>query len=402
MKINSIINRYIFREMLPTFFLSVAVFTFIFLMAKMIKITNWVVNYDVSILSVVMMICYSMPLFLVFVLPMSLMMSILLTFLRMSGDNEITALKTGGLSIYRLLPPVVFFCLSGFAATLFLTIYAMPWASLAIKELSYSVAASNIDIGLKERTFNGSFKDVMLYVNKVDIKNKELIDLFIEDKRQPDIVSTVIAPKGKLYREPDKYVYYLVLYNGTIYQTNLDDRIATSIRFDSNKFKLDLQNAFADHKAKRKHRSEMSLRELMRYAQTYKTKSQSYNKVLLEFHQKFSLPFTCIALGVLAVPLGLQSRSAKRPYGLILGLFFFLVYYLLLSAGSVLGKAGSVPPVIGMWLPNAVMLVIGIYLLLRSAREKPIHLFYAAAFLLQVLTKFRRKHLSSSKSKQLT
>ena len=200
MKINSIINRYIFREMLSPFFLSVAVFTFIFLMAKMIKITNWVVNYDVSILSVVMIICYSMPLFLVFVLPMSLMMSILLTFLRMSGANEITALKTGGLSIYRLLPPVVFFCLSGFAATLFLTIYAMPWASLAIKELSYSVAASNIDIGLKERTFNGSFKDVMLYVNKVDIKNKELIDLFIEDKRQPDIVSTVIAPKGKLYR----------------------------------------------------------------------------------------------------------------------------------------------------------------------------------------------------------
>lgn len=402
MKINTIINRYIFKEMLPPFILCLLVFSFIFLMARMIKITNWIVNYDVSILSVGLMICYSMPLFLVFVLPMSVMMSILLTFLRMSGDNEITALKTGGFSIYRFLPPVVFFFLAGFAATLFITIYAMPWASLAIKELTYSVAATNADIGLKERTFNDSFKDVMLYVNKVDIVNKELIDVFIEDKRQPDMVSTVIAPRGKLFSEPDKYVFYLLLYDGTIYQTNVDDRIATSIRFDSNKFKFDLQNAFADQKEKQKDRSEMSVSELIRYAQTRETKDKHYYKALIEMHQRFSLPFTCIALGILAMPLGLQSRAFRRSYGLILGLFFFLVYYLLLSAGSVLGKTGSVPPAIGIWVPNAVMGGIGIYLLLRSAREKQVQLFYAAAFLLPLLTKFRRKRMISHRNRQIT
>ncbi len=65
--------------------------------------------------------------------------------------------------------------------------------------MALKVAASNIDIGLKERTFNDAFKDVMLYVNKIDLKNKKLIDIFIEDKRQPDIVSTVVAPEGRLF-----------------------------------------------------------------------------------------------------------------------------------------------------------------------------------------------------------
>jgi lipopolysaccharide export system permease protein len=377
--------------MLPPFSLSVLIFSFIFLMARMIKITHWIVNYDVSIVSLMLMIFYSMPLFLIFVLPMSIMMSILLTFVRMSGDNEITALKTGGLSIYGLLPPVAIFCLLGFVTTLFMTLYGMPWASIAIKELTYSVAASNIDIGLKERTFNDSFKDVMLYVNRVDFRSKELIDVFIEDKRQPDMVNTVVAPRGKLYSEPEKFLFHIVLYNGKIHQSSLEDRMANSIGFDFYKISLDLKDAFETEKHKKKGRKEMTATELVEWIKSYKRRDKFYYKLLIELHQKFSLPFTCFALGVVALPLGLQSRSGGRSYGLILGLMFLMIYYFLLSAGSVLGKTGSVPPVIGMWVPNAVMSTIGIYLLLRAGKEHPIRLFNAVSIIQLKLMKLFRK-----------
>ncbi len=396
MKFNSIINRYIFKELLPPFSLSVLVFSFIFLMARMIKITHWIVNYDVSIVSLALMICYSMPLFLVFVLPMSIMMSILLTFVRMSGDNEITALKTGGLSIYGLIPPVAIFCLIGFATTLFMTIYGIPWASTAIRELTYTVAANNINIGLKERTFNDGFKDVMLYVNKVDFKNKELIDVFIEDKRQPDMVNTVVAPRGKLYSEPEKFLFHLVLYDGKIHQSNMDDRMANSIGFDFYKLSLDLKNAFESEKSKKKDRKEMTTAELIKYAKSYKKRDKFYYKILIQLHQKFSLPFTCFALGIVAMPLGLQSRSAGRSYGLVLGLLFLLIYYFMLSAGSVLGKAGSVPPVIGMWIPNTVMSAAGVYLLLRTGKEHPMRLINVFKFVQQRLKKIFRKYKTHS------
>ena len=231
----------------------------------------------------------------------------------------------------------------------------------------------------------------MLYVNKVDFRNKELIDVFIEDKRQPDMVNTVVAPRGKLYSEPEKFLFHLILYDGKIHQSNLDDRIANSIGFDFYKISLDFKDMFESEKYKKKGREEMTAAELIRYAKSYKKKDEFYYKILIELHQKFSLPFTCLALGLVAMPLGLQTRSAGRAYGLILGLFFLLIYYLMLSAGSVLTKTGSVPPVIGMWMSNVVMTAIGIYLLLRTGKEHPIRLFYTLTFIQQRLKEFFRK-----------
>lgn len=381
MKINTIINRYIFKEMLTPFCLSVLFFTFVSLMATMIEIVNWIVNYNIKVVDVLLLIIYSTPSLLVFVLPMSLMMSVLLTFLQMSGDNEIIALKCGGHSLYGILPPVILFCFFGFSITIFITVFGMPWGSQAIKELTFKVASSNVDIGLKERTFNDSFKDVMLYVNNIDIKDKTLIDVFIEDKRQEKIVTTVIAPRGKLFSQPDKYIFHLQLYNGTIHQMNREDRIASAIDFDIYNLSLDLQDSLMAAKKKGKHRTEMSLGELKTYIHSFQPGSIIYNKALMEYHRKFSLPVACLALGLLAMPLGVQSKSAKRSFGLVLGLFFFLLYYLLLSAGTVFGKTGTIPPALGMWLPNALMGSAGLYLLLRAAREQPMKIHYFAVYL---------------------
>ncbi|MBW2100465.1 MAG: LptF/LptG family permease, partial [Deltaproteobacteria bacterium] len=164
MKINTILSRYVFKELIPPFFISLLFFTFIFLMAKILDITNLVVNYNISIFTVFLMIIYTVPNFLVFVIPMSVMMTVLLTFLRMSSDNEIVALKAGGVSIYRLLVPVFAFCLIGSLLTAVMAVYGLPWGRLAVKELAFEIASSNLNIGLKERTFNDGFKGVMLYV----------------------------------------------------------------------------------------------------------------------------------------------------------------------------------------------------------------------------------------------
>jgi lipopolysaccharide export system permease protein len=387
-KINSIINRYVFRELLTPFILSVLFFWFLSLMEKMIEIANWIVNYNIGVLTVVLMIFYSTPYFLMYILPMSIMISVLLTFLRLSSDNEIIALKSGGHSLYGLLPPVLVFCGIGFVLTLFFTIHLMPWGASAIKELALKIAASNINIGLKERTFNDSFKDVMLYVNEVDVKNKTLIDVFIEDKREPGIVSTVIASKGKLMGDPDKYVFNLVLFNGTIHQTKPEERLTISIYFDTYSLNLDLQTMLTAEKGKMKNRKDLRLDELRQYIKSLPKKNKQYYKALLEYHRKFSIPFACIALGLLAMPLGVQSRSTKRSFSLVLALFFFLLYYLLLSAGMVFGKTGMLPPVIGMWLPNAVMGTTGLYFLFRKAKERPLKVDYFLHYLLRLNVRF--------------
>ena len=359
--------------MIPPFVINLLFFNFIFLLTKILDITNMIVNYRISLFDVMLLLIYSMPHFLEFVIPMSTMMTVLLTFFRLSSDNEIVALKAGGVSPYKLLPPVLFFCFIGCMLTGFITIYGLPWGRLSFKKLTYEVALSNVNIGMKERTFNDNFEGVMLYMNKINLKNKALMDIFIEDQRTKNIISTVVAPRGEIYSESDKLLFHLRLHNGTINQVDIDNKTVHSITFDTYDINLDLKKSVTTKK-RRKDEKEMSIADLNKYLKDTVNKDARYYANLIEFHRKFSIPFACFALGFLGVPLGVQSKSAKRAFGLGFGLFFFLLYYLMLSAGWVFGEAGVYPPLIGMWMPNIVIGGIGLYLFARMADDRPINI----------------------------
>jgi len=395
MKLNSIINRYILKEMFSPFSINIFVFAFLFLMTEMVKIADWIVNYNLSLWAVLTIIFFTMPSFFVFIIPMSVMLSILLTFLRLSSDNEIVAIKSCGMSIYGLLPPVLLFAVLGVILTAFMTLYGVPKSKASLEEMSLKLAASNMDIGLKERTFNDAFKGVMLYVNKIDVRNRKLVDVFIEDKRKPDIVSTVVAPEGRLIGEPQKYIYHLILSNGTIHQTNPKERSANSIQFNTYTLSLDFRKQMAKAASRKKDRLEMTVAELQQYIKSRKHKDEDYNRAKIALHQRFSIPLACLTLGLLAFPLGIQSKSTRRSFGLILCLFFFLIYYVLLTAGYSFGKSGAYPPAIGLWVPNVVTAVIGLYFLLQTAKEKSLRLELVANFLQQFFNRFRRSKPAS-------
>jgi lipopolysaccharide export system permease protein len=374
MKLNSILNRYIFKELFSPFAINVVFLTFVFLMAQMLKITDLIVNYNVGFFSILKILLFSIPYFLMYVIPMSVMLAVLLTFLRMNGDNEIIAMKTGGVSLYRMLPPVLLFCLGACALAFYMAAFGAPASKQATRDLTFKIFSQNIDIGLKERTFNDSFKDVMLYVNEVDSKRKLLIDVFIEDKREQDMATTVVAPRGKLFSEPGNLIYHLRLFDGRINQVSVEKHSAQSIIFDTYDIRLDLNKALKAVENPAKRWKEMPLDELHRFLQEEAGGDTNLVKPRIRFHGIIAMPFACFALGILAVPLGIQPKSTRRSIGLVVGLIFFLLYYLVLSAGHVLGENGSLSPALAMWGPNIVMGCLGGFLLLRSARERPVHL----------------------------
>jgi lipopolysaccharide export system permease protein len=251
-------------------------------------------------------------------------------------------------------------------------IYGSPWGRLSFKALLLKTATSNIDIGLKERIFNDSFKDVMLYVSKIDAQDKTLIDVFIEDRQTPGMVSTVVAPRGKFFCDPERLTFRLTLFNGIINKVDQKNRTAHSVSFDIYDFELEAAQVLSARERGRKGRKEMSLGELHQSLREATKKNAKYYLTLMEYHKKFSIPFACFVFGLMAVPLGIQSKSAKRSFGMVLGLFFFLIYYIFLSAGWVFGEAGVCPPVVGMWGPNLVIGAVGLYLLILSAKERPL------------------------------
>jgi len=370
----AILDRYIFKELLPTFFVTLVFFTFVFMMTNLLEITNLIINYRVQVGTVLKMMAFSMPFFLEFIIPMSVMMAILMTFLRMSADNEIVALKSGGVGLYRLLPAVAVFCVAGFFLTAFMSIYGLPWGKSSFKKTLLEIGANNLDIGLKERTFNDAFEGVMLFVSKIDIKSRSLHDIFIEDQRKAGVTSTIVAPVGRIFRSPERLSGHLRLFDGVIHNVDHAGRTVHSIQFEIYDFQLDLKEMMTVVRDGPKDKEEMSLTELKQFIDSAPEKDSRYYSALIELHEKFAVPFACFALGLLAVPLGLQPMAGRRSVGLVLGLSFFILYYLMLIVGWSFGESGVYPPAIGMWAPNVIAGVVGLIMLVRTANERPIRI----------------------------
>jgi lipopolysaccharide export system permease protein len=374
MRVNAIINRYMIREFVPPFGINLFFFTFIFLITKILDITNLVVNYQVSLVSFLMLLAYSMPFFLAFITPMSVMMAVLLTFLRMSGDNEIVALKACGFNPHRFLVPVLVFCFAGWLLTTLITIVGLPWANRSYYGLSVKLAQTHVDAVIKERTFIDSFPGLMLYVNQVDLQNRTMKDIFIEDQRNPAVNNIIVAPHGRITSDPQQQAIRLILFNGAINQVALEDQSTHVISFGSYQTKLDLKEMMSGGAAKRKPLEEMSLSELKKHMQSTRGQSKARYKALMKYHEKFALPFACFALGLVALPLGMQTRRNTRSAGAVMGILLFLTYYILLTVGWSLGESGTLPPVAGMWAPNIVLGGIGIFLYVRLIQGRPIHI----------------------------
>jgi lipopolysaccharide export system permease protein len=112
----------------------------------------------------------------------------------------------------------------------------------------------------------------------------------------------------------------------------------------------------------------------------------------MELQEKYSIPFACFTLGFLAMGLGLKSALSKTTSGLGLGLTCFLVYYAMMGFGWSGGKSGIIPPLLGMWLPNVVMGILGLYIFIRVAQEKPVGVEFVGDYIKTFLHRLSEKN----------
>ncbi|MCW7754091.1 LPS export ABC transporter permease LptF [Desulfobotulus sp. H1] len=366
------VDRYFFSQMLLPFVLNILFFTFIFLVTQLLEIADLVVNYGTGLGSVARLLAYAAPFFLQFTIPMAVMMTVLVTFLRMSGDREILALKAGGYTIWRFLPSVVVFCLLAALLTALMTLYGLPWGKLESRQLITRLAMEHGSMALKPMVFNDMFSGVTLYAGEVDRTGGKLGNVFVEDYREEG-VGTVMAPEGRLQMDGNTGVALLRLVNGVILRGEDGEKEVHVTAFESYDLTLDLTREKAEAMARKpKDKEEMGFYELRTYTAGLPEGSKRYNAAVIKIHEKFSLPAACLVLGVLVFPLSISSMDRKRSAGLGSGLLVFMLYYTLLTMGWSFGESGMLPPGFAIWLPNIVLGCLAVWLLVRVAAEKPL------------------------------
>lgn len=358
------------KELLQPFLLCLGFLSLVFLLTKIIDITDLVVNYRASLSTVLSMVGYTLPVLMQYTLPMSVMMAVLLTLLRMSADREIVAIKTGGAGLSAIFLPVGSFCVAGALLTLAVTIYAVPWGNYSYKKMVVEIASAGVDASLKEGTFNTNFDGVMLYVERIDPEDKSLHGVFIRDTRNPESELSITAPKGVRFFSKKANAITLRLFNGEVNQVNLADRAVNSIAFSIYDIRVDLSKIGSAKTMGNKARDEMSLSELKDFIASEKKAGRLPDTAIMELHEKFALALAALTLGILSISLGLRTAFFRKGSGMGLGLVCFLLYYVMHASGWSLGKSGILPPEYALWMGNVVMGSAALIFLARVSREK--------------------------------
>ncbi|MEE9436131.1 MAG: LPS export ABC transporter permease LptF [Candidatus Adiutricales bacterium] len=364
-----IIPLYIIKEILPPFFVSLLVFNFIMILAKILELSELVIVKGVRLDTILRFLLYSLPFSLMVTIPLSTLLAVLLAFLRLTGDNEIAVIKSAGIGLYRLLPPVILFCLWTYLVTSYLVLYLVPYSNRAYRNELLELAKVSADISIKERIFNNDFSQMVLYVNFIDLNQGWMRDIFIRDSRDTEMDNVVVASRGRIATDKKKRILVFELFDGVI------DRVEETISFKRYDLKLDLESALSSQHLRPPDQFELDQEDLWTVINGFDKDDIRYYTYRLEAHKRLSLPAASLVLGLIAVPLGLQGKNRGRNWGIIMGLGVFLIYYFLFTAGLSFGETGFYPPMLAMWMPNLIVGGAAIFFLRRANREAPIRLF---------------------------
>src|SRR5919197_630315 len=369
-----IFSRYLVFEILPPFFFGLLAFTFVLLIARILKLVELVVTRGVPLLQIGKLFSLILPTFRELAIPMAFLLAILLGLGRLSSEQELLAMKASGISPTQILWPVGAISLAVAITTLFLTTFARPAANLALKKELYNIAKSRVGTALKEKVFNDDFPKILIYVEEVIPPGNTVQGVLIVDKREPGRESIILGKVAFITTEDETNALGLRLFDGSIYETQKNSPGFSQTRFNIYDYKLDLDDLIAPVKRKEAGPKEMSLRHLTRTIQEKQNRGANATAELMEFHQRISFGFAPIVFCLLGVSLTLLPRSsrANRSWGFMLCLFWLLTYYAFLSLGKALGDKGVLHPIPALWLPNLVVAGVAILFFNKALRESPL------------------------------
>ena len=360
-----ILHRYLWRECWGMFVVSLLAITTIVFMGRITRVMQMIITKGVGLADILRFCFLLLPYLLLFTIPMAGMIAVLVTFLRLSNDNEIMALKTSGVGVVQLLPPVLAFGLVITGASLFFSLAATPWGNQEMRQLLTDITKRRADLGIQEQVFNNDFSGVVLFVNNVPEGGGLMKGVFLADYRDPQVPYVISSDQARMDYDPRSERLILQLFRGRVLRLGEDRTAFHSVEFDSYQIPLELFQ-FAP---KPKSEEEMYLGELRQALAQAPPGSVAHNKLLIEINRRFSLPLGVTVMVLTVMPLGISTQIKGRAVGLILGLGIFLLYYLLLTAAWRLGSQGYIPPALAPWLPNLVFMGLGWYFWHRTRRD---------------------------------
>lgn len=358
-----LLDRYIFKELLIPFGVSLAALCFIVFTKEMLRLVELLVSKGVGIGAVLNIIAHLMPSFLVLTLPIACLVASITAFGRLSYDKELIAMRAAGLSLLRISLPVFVFSFLVFLATLYLSQWGQPWSNVSLKKLAISLVQDQLTLALEKGVFNEPTQGMMIYVPQPEAGHK-VKGIFIADQRDPAKPLIVTASRFSMLHDPKQKQLGFRLYDGTIHAIPEDITQHHQVTFSTYDLKMNVPPEFHVKKPTRR-----GYDYIMDKLEKSGWRDTSSLKRLMEYYKDLGFPVATLILGVLGLPVGIVSKRSGRIGGFAVGVLIMVGFYLLNVVGEFLVTTLVLHPFAGAWFPNVVLLMITCVLFYRASRH---------------------------------
>lgn len=371
----AIMDRYIATELLLPFLFGVGAFSSVLVaIGTVFELVRKVVESGLPVAIALNVFSLQIPYFVVLSFPMSTLLAALMTYSRLSSDSELIALRSCGVSIYRLVLPAFILSLVVMGMTFLFNEQIVPAAKYQ--------ATVNLEQALKAE--KPKFQEQILYPEYEEIKRPDgskgriLTRLFYADQfdgqlmkgltiidRTREGVNQIVVSDSAMWN-PRQNIWDF--YNGTIYLVAPDSSYRNIVQFKHHQ--LQLPRTPLDLAARVRDSDEMNIAQVAKQLEIARlTGDESkIRRYKLRIHEKLAFPFICVIFGLVGATLGTNPKSKGRATSFGISIIVIFSYYSLIIACDALGLAGVLPPWLAGWLPNIFGFGAATVLLLRAAK----------------------------------
>lgn len=430
------LDRYVFKELIAPFMYSLLVLTLIFLVNFIIRAMDRILGKGLSFWVILEYIVLNLAWILAIAMPLSVLVAVLMAYGRLATDHEVTAMRSGGMSLPRIMAPALVFAFMVGSFTLYFNTTILPEVNHRARLLGSDIYRKRPDMDIVPGYFIDNLPDYNIRVNEVTESGLEGVIIFSKSDKREQV--SIFAESGYTTTIGEQIVF--TLYNGekhlldleklddyqreyfdstriTVKVNNLElKRRETAVRGDREMTPAMMYTRIEENQSRYDRTvdrmvniylaspffqgdSSMDVVAMMDTLQRKPVEGMSHvpnayrkwnravdklgsqqrllhsylkqvNKYLVEIHKKYAIAVTCLVFVLIGTPLGIMTRKSSGTIGVAMGMFF--IYWASMLAGEELADRRLMNPVLAMWLPNAMMATIGLWINYQVSRERTV------------------------------
>jgi lipopolysaccharide export system permease protein len=374
------LSKYLVKDFLTTFSVAMLLITFAFSLGAIYKAVDIMAKgFPVGV--VARFFVYNLPYSMAYTIPISALFSTLLLFGRLSTDSELSAMKSGGLSLWQIASPIVLISVVLTLVCFWNNFYIYPQTTYFNRQLIQSLGVEDPIKLLEEGRFVRDFPGWVIYVGKKSANQVEDVIAYQVDEDTGKVLMSLRADRGILKVDQKNSIINVELEGCRMEASDSEGTgelgkigIAPSSERIKN-IRLDFKELLQQKNKVYPKRKNMIFSELM---YRIRNPEQGYSwlpsdnwakervRDLIEINQRICLSLAPFMFVLIAIPLGIRSHRKESSAGMLISLAMVFVYYIFIILSDTFDEALALRPWLWPWIP-IIAGQIAAFILMRRA-----------------------------------